>query len=562
MKVLHYILTLLLLLSLAACRDQRSEDLVEQRTFGDSLYVQLALDLPNTSNATRAVPNGGEEGDGWEAGSDNETLLYDFTVFVLSNADINSPSNTTFAGMRYFSHAEVVEADSLYEEALRLKNYDVYKNVKTYDFTIPIVREQSGNIQNADIYRFIVIANKGDLTQTFQTLGELRGEDLSFDNDWSPHSKGIPDKIWTDSDNGPIRFVMTNENDQFYAGSAGTSQTPLRLHVSLERMAARIDFDPEGSTKVNGSLRYPLKSETNQLLDSLYVDNMAIINGCIKPSYYIKRVADFDGTNLTNLTYLGDETPTPSGISTNYVIDPYFLQKTNANRTDNTLLNALFGNNQISNVSSLLAAETSKISSIITSDTPETVTLGYVNENTYARDMAVKEYTTGVILKCRFEPKHNYYTGYDAVNDELSTDSPYTLGSTFYMVEPNNEDISESDRLYFSTETAAKAYATNTAKGHFGKVVKYEGGVCYYCIYMRHSNNVEVIHDTMEFGIVRNNIYRFSINAATGPGSPRLYDPNDDDDTDDTYNPRDPEELKARIYVKKWVSVEHPIIYV
>lgn len=540
MKVLHYILTLLLLLSLAACRDQRSEDLVEQRTFGDSLYVQLALDLPNTSNATRAVPNGGEEGDGWEAGSDNETLLYDFTVFVLSNADINSHSNTTFAGVRYFSHAEVVKADSLYEEALRLKNYDVYKDVKTYDFTIPIIREQSGNIQNADIYRFIVIANKGDLTQTFQTLGELRGEE-----------KGIPDKIWTDTDNGPIRFVMTNENDQFYAGSAGTSQTPLRLHVSLERMAARIDFNPEGSTKVNGSLCYPLKSETNQLLANLYVDNMAIINGCIKPSYYIKRVADFDGTNLTNLTYLGDETPTPSGISTNYVIDPYFLRKTDANRTSETLINTLYGNSRISNASALLASDASQISSIITSDTPETVTLGYVNENTYARDMAVKEYTTGVILKCRFEPKHNYYTGYsyDAeTKAETFTEGTYT-GGTFYMVEPNKKDISEADRLYFSTETAAIAYATNTAKGHFGKVVKYEGGVCYYCIYMRHSNNVEVIHDTMEFGIVRNNIYRFSINAATGPGTP-------------TPDPRHPEELKARIYVKKWVSVEHPIIYV
>jgi hypothetical protein len=173
--------------------------------------------------------------------------------------------------------------------------------------------------------------------------------------------------------------------------------------------------------------------------------------------------------------------------------------------------------------------------------------------------MAVKEYTTGVVLQCRFEPKHNYYTDYifnAETKTETFTEGTYTPGETFYMVEPNKKDISEADRLYFSNIEAARAYATNTAEGHFGKVVKYEGGVCYYYIYMRHSNNVEVIHDTMEFGIVRNNIYRFTINAATGPGSPILYDP------DGTYNPRDPEELKARIYVKKWVSVEHPIIYV
>ena len=551
MKVLHYISILFLLLCLAACKDSRIEDLTEQRVHGDSLYVQLTLDLLNSSNNTRAVPNGGEEGDGWKSGHSYENQLHNFTVFVLNySASINSLANTPFAGKRYFSDDEVAEIDSFYQRNLRLKNYDVYKNVTTYKFTIPIIQEKAATMPDADTYRFIVVANQGDLTQTYQTLGDLRD--------------GKPDKTWTDTSIGPGRFVMSNENDQFHSSGEGTSDNPIRLHVTIERMAARIDFDPKGSEIAGNALCYPLNNNDSEhtLLANLYVDRMAIVNGCIKPSYYIKRVANFDGTKLTNLTYLGDETPTPSGIATNYVIDPYFLQKTDDNRTDETLLNTLFGNSRINNANVLLASDASQISSIIPLEAPlETVTLGYVNENTYARDMAVKEYTTGVVLQCRFEPKHNYYTSYDAVNDELSTDSPYTLGSTFYMVEPNKEDISEADRLYFSTAAAAKAYATNTAKGHFGKVVKYEDGICYYYIYMRHSNNVEVIHDTMEFGIVRNNIYRFSINAATGPGSPKLYDPNDTD-SDGTYNPRDPEELKARIYVKKWVSIEHPIIYV
>ena len=117
------------------------------------------------------------------------------------------------------------------------------------------------------------------------------------------------------------------------------------------------------------------------------------------------------------------------------------------------------------------------------------------------------------------------------------------------MVEPNTPTIDESQRLYFQNEADAVAYATNTAKKHFGKVVKYENGVCYYFTYMRHSNNVDVIHNTMEFGIVRNNIYRFKLLPNTGPGTP-------------TPDPRHPEELKARVYVKKWLSVEHPIIYV
>ena len=71
---------------------------------------------------------------------------------------------------------------------------------------------------------------------------------------------------------------------------------------------------------------------------------------------------------------------------------------------------------------------------------------------------------------------------------------------------------------------------------------------CYYYLYLRHSNNVAVVHNTMEFGIVRNNLYRFMLTSVTGPGTPTL-------------DPRDPEELKARVYVKKWLMVEHPPIY-
>lgn len=533
MKVLHYILTVILLLGLVACRDNRSDDLWEDRILGDSLYVQLTLDLLNSSNATRAVPDGGEEGDGWRSGHSYENQLHNFSVFVLgNNATINSSYNTPFVGIRYFSDEEVARVDSIYQENLRLKNYDVLKNVTTYKFTIPILHEKAATMPAAETFRFIVVANQGDLTQTYHTLGALRD--------------GRPNKTWTDSSTGPERFVMSNENDQFHSSGTGTENDPIRLHVTIERMAARIDFDPSGSEKVGDALCYPLKGKDadQTLLANLYVDRMAIVNGSQQPSYYIKRVADdFNGTNLT---YLGDETPAPRGLATNYVIDPNSSQKIETNRTNNEFLTGLFGNSRISNVSALLASDAALLPTITSTETP--VTVGYVNENTYAPDMATSEYTTGIVLQCRFAPKHNFYTDYNADTDAL-TEGVYELGTTFYMVEPNIPEIDESQRLYFLNEDDANAYASNTAKKHFCKVVKYENGICYYFIYMRHSNSVEVIHDTMEFGIVRNNIYRFSINATTGPGTP-------------TPDPRHPEELKARIYVKKWISVEHPIIYV
>lgn len=526
MKVLHYISILLLLLCLAACKDSRIEDLTEQRVSGDSLYVQLTLDLSKKS-ATRANPNGGEQGDGWEIGYDNEKAIYDFCLFVLNGHEINDEATVSFVAKRYFSHDDVLTAiPDPYDENINIKGVEKTVFSYVFDIAVPIgadAKEFTENEERLRQLRFIVAANVGDITSSVSTLGALR--------DYQPAQSFSPGETLAEYSN----FVMSNENDALYYSGFGTIGDPVRLHVTIERLAARIDFKRDNYSRISDdgkSLVYQLKNSENTVLSELYLDELQIVNGSIQPSYLIKRVAN--DINGTNLTYLGDETPTPNGVATNYVIDPYSAQKTDANRTNNTLLTTLFG--------------TTLTPRFDLDPTKENQILGYVNENTFDRTCTFAEYTTGVQLKCRFLPKHNYYISYDKENDALTTGT-YTLGETFYMVELNTPTIDESERLYFKNKLDADAYATNTAKGHFGKVVKYEGGVCYYYVYMRHSNKVEVVHNTMEFGIVRNNIYRFSIDAATGPGTPEP-------------DPRHPEELKARIYVKKWISVEHPIIYV
>ena len=396
----------------------------------------------------------------------------------------------------------------------------------TYSFSIPIIA--SRDEINPLVFRFIVVANAGDLTATYHTVGALR--------------EGIPEKTWTEptEENAlPTRFVMCNENDEYYASGTGEEDDPVRLHVTVERLAARIDFLPTGSEVTSDGLRYSIGTATDPLA-YLYVDRLAIMNGCQKPSFFVKRVAD--DINGTNLVYLGDETPAPRGIATNFVIDPYSTQKTEANRTNTEFLTNLYGDSRIGNVATMLSSDASLMPTI--TNTNSTVILGYVNENTFAKESTFSEYATGVIFQCRYAPVAHYYTAYDADSDVL-TSGTYTLGSTFYMAEPNTSAIDETQRFYFENQVDAEAYAEK----HFCKVVTYTNGVCYYVTYLRHSNNVEVIHDTMEFGIVRNNIYRMTLKPTTGPGTP-------------TIETREPEELKARIYVRKWYSVEHPIIYI
>ena len=533
---------------------------VDEGGEGFVLHVSLSVNVQgDNSAATRAdVPNGGEEGDGWRYGLQNENKLHNFTVFVLNNNnDVNSPGSTFFLGSRYFSDEEVAEVEAQLEN-LKLKSYDVWKDVLTYDFTIPITNYTT-SVTTAESFRFIVIANNGDLTERYTTLGALRDD--------------IPDATWAIGTDGTAeRFVMTNENDQYYVSGTGSETDPIRMHVTIERMAARIDYNPEGAALTeDGQLYYNITSGGNTLAQ-LYIDKMAIVNACQKPSYYIKRVAsDINGTGLI---YLGDETPTPRGIATNVVIDPYSTQKTEANTNNTDLLTNLYGDTRMSNIELLLNSNSAPVPGQIVTDVSKSVILGYVNENTYAPEMAHSAYTTGMAFQCRFIPLHNFHTAYNKETGEL-TNGTYTVGEDFWMVEPNQDtetevettideetgneitttttsdrsftDISEADRHYFSTEAAALAYATDTQHKHYGRVVKYTGGVCYYFAYFRHSNNVAVIHDTMEFGIVRNNIYTFKLTPTTGPGTP-------------TIDPRHPEELKARIYVKKWYLVEHPTI--
>ena len=547
---------------LASCSLIEEDYPLDESASSDSISVSLSIEIPADQSYTRADnPNGGEEGDGWEYGRDYENKLHDFSVFAIASASgINSIAETPIFASKYFSEEDVRKADSI-SENLQLKDYTVTptKYILTYDFKMPVVKGLRRELPNPETIRFIVIANNGDLTNNnYSTLGQLRDDK--------------PTRTWTDDATaGPIRFVMTNENDRYYVNGVGSEADPVRMHVTIERMAARIDYDPTNATlvqetgKSDKTIVYTFNDEKTPAttLAKFYLDRMAVFNACKKPSYYIKRVAD--DINSTSPTYLGDETPTPRGIATNFVIDPYSTQKTEANRSDDSgLLTTLFADTRISQAKALLASTAGNPPALTKTSKP--VTIAYVNENTYTKEMAQKEYSTGIVVKGRYEPLHDFYTAYDKGSGTL-TAGTYTTGQDFWMVEPSQDTevttteatttttdrsyttINEADRHYFSTEAAAIAYATDTRHKHYGRVVKYTGGVCYYFFYLRHSNNVAVIHDTMEFGIVRNNIYRFKIEAATGPGTP---------DAD----PRHPEELKASVYVKKWILVNHPLIYV
>ena len=142
------------------------------------------------------------------------------------------------------------------------------------------------------------------------------------------------------------------------------------------------------------------------------------------------------------------------------------------------------------------------------------------------------------------------YSDYDAENKSLTLDTEYTRGQSFWRFVKLDQPADEFC-LYFSNKEAADkycaAYNRNNPSGGYVSD-EYKNGLCYYYVWLRHANNGDdAVHGPMEFGIVRNNIYRLKISKVAGPGTVKP-------------DPRNPEYLKAIIYVRKWREVTHPVI--
>lgn len=191
------------------------------------------------------------------------------------------------------------------------------------------------------------------------------------------------------------------------------------------------------------------------------------------------------------------------------------------------------------------------------------MTLFYCNENTQLTEAQTADYVTGLAFEATYVPA-TVYSAFDATEPESAqlTATAYTRGTTFWRVTLTKQDMKESEAVYFTDGTVADTYADFiTAKTGFPALVQeYVQGKCYYNLWLRHANT-DVIgadnawdtsdpHETfpMEYGIVRNNIYRVGV-GFTGPGTPQP-------------EMRAPRNIRYRIFVRKWFLREFPPVVI
>ena len=494
-------------------------------------YVTLNFTMAFSGQGTRSNPTGGENGDRTEAGQDNENKISSAVAFLYQDADgVNGDGSVTVTPV-YFNDVTEGTGNSYSTAPVRV--------------TLP----------NGD-YHIIVVANPGQ------------------DNWWSAPLKlnDVRDHIqkmaWTEETDGEYsNFLMSSENDGGgFRHASRPESAPLNINVDVERMAARIDYQAEGS--------FPCGDQTG----SVEILGAAIVNDYNAGSYLLKRVAEQVGTQVS---YLGDEV-----AGQNYVIDP----KTNGTKTSSDYKAGTYYPDIIDNGNDL--ADPNVWADYVKKGTPIIVgnetwnRIGYTMENTTPTTSDLASTNTGVVFKARFSPATNtvkgnydysrpatffsyrgalyasmedvmksvYGTAFDDFDNKIAAcksweDVKAFIAENLNQLDPSGYDdylsglveaggTFSTDGLTWSEYMLANCGYSSITSGNnvavrldqgSGVVTRvalrpygvstYENATCYYTWWVKHSNdNDNSKVGPMEYGIVRNNIYKLTVKSVAGLG--------------------------------------------
>ncbi len=488
--------SLLLPLVCACSSEDNGDGMAEPQLASSNQYINLNIVVSSGSEGTmRGTPAGGENGDEREAGSERENLVTGVTVMLYEDAaGINTSAETTLAFCKYYP-VSLVSRETAGTPYATKTDEAVYSTGDQ-----PLV---GSGLDMSKEYHAIVVANQ-NMASTFTTASKV---------------KDVRDYVTTHVYSGSglgadaSHFVMSLETDYTVNFTSPSSKTTVgnktTYHfdgIRIERLAARVDFWTKTATygekdalsndyNAPGYV-YPVwktsDTTTPTSTDKFVLTAVTPFNLYNSNEYLFKRTNDA-------APYLAVES------ITNYVIDPNTATKTAASPTYyNNMLSYLVGIDETDltlsaatgyfQATSGLYVSTTQKAGFTGDDSKDNFILCYPRENTLSTSSPLYYYATGVAIEGDYYPagsaadltkaKHFIYYGY--LRHQGEGTGPYTIKM--------RTDLS-------TTET----YPSTTP---------------------------------MNFGVVRNNIYRLSIDKITEKG-----------------------ELELKIMVKKWDTFTHSWIY-
>lgn len=563
----------LLMASLAAGCAQ--EDIGTVPTGGGGMsassYVSLSF-ASQQSTPTRSNPTGGEQGDGDETGQDYENEIKSAVAFFYQgNNGVNSDGSTKIMAVATFNVGSYTEPGNGID--------------RTYT-TSP----QQVDLENGT-YNVIVVANPGAdwWTGKSLTLADVRDH--------------IQTAAWTVSESGYSNFVMTSAADATLTLESNPESDPAKATVDVERMAARLDYKAEASYTCtdpaypNATVEITGAALVNNLTAGSYIIKRVAddVKGT-NLSYLGDETADENGV-ATNYV-LDPWTAGKKSDNNNFTIGG------EANKTAEDLYGEWFGNisqnpnywaayvQQGTSVSdgtekwqrigytleNTTAAEEAgkrystgvvfkaKFQPVGVANYTDGATFFAYGTKIYAsmEDMMagfygskfadldnitscatwgeVKQFITSTLLTNDPSGYNKYLEGLaegkddtEAVADASSlTWSNYMKNECGYSASLNNGvySVTLDQNAAISTREALQPYGTRT----------YEDATCYYTWWVRHSNdNNDDAKGIMEYAIVRNNIYKLTVNSVYSLGGEVPED----------------ESLIVDVYVNDWLLLDN-----
>ena len=302
------------------------------------------------------------------------------------------------------------------------------------------------------------------------------------------------------------------------------------VNIELERVLARLDV-------AVGADAFPLTTDEGTQyatvkLDGFYVVNLAKYYYSYRHTAVLTSLTEPEWNVNTNFDNISDVN--------GYVIDPYFFKKkidasgfTNADK---------YYENYYGDLTNPNSAKWSAFNPA--SATPAYKTT-YCLENCMLAPAQKNGYSTGVVFKAVIEPYNNVYhlngTTLELISDKTKyPETLYYYGYRFF-------DSPEALSAYINSTTTVTEQKTFEAR----KYEKTEDGYrCYYNYWVRHLDNYKPTSmGVMEFGIVRNNLYRMLVTNVSdlGYGGTGTIEINPDTpDEGEAY-------LKVVLNVKPWI---------
>lgn len=390
-------------MSFASCASDTTSDLpLPSKDMKAYLQIKVTVDGSGDTRASRAAgPQGGEEGDGRETGTNHENEVNSLTV-LLYESDKDDLSEDASIDYVYTFTGLKEETTSPGKDA-------------TYT-TGP--REIDAAIVDKN-YHVIVIANADDMTSKCKGMKIKDVRDLQMS------------KVCTrDADITKFsNFIMSSKKDAKidFSGKSGsgtgTESGPYLVEVDIERLAARIDIIPNATYNGTDKGYYYNVMDGTNVVGGFKLESVTPTKVMTKGEYLIKRVSS-DKT-VSSVTYYGEEEMNPTTkASTNYVVCPWTKDRTGLT---------------LSNAEGSISYNVQNVAS------PKSYILDYVMENTTTDNE--ETYSTGLIFKGKYYEE----TEWDATKKQPKASAKGTEKEYTYTLRHSDPSGSgtNSDPMHF-----------------------------------------------------------------------------------------------------------------